>query len=215
MAVLRNDVAVALEQYEGLQQVRGKGTLLQAGVLTSIDRILGLLARTMGDIDQSEVHFESSLLFCRKGFKPELAWTCCDYADTLLQRGNPDARGKAMSLLEESLAISSELGMVPLIKRVRNRLERLDQLAPAEAAYPDGLTQREVEVLRLITQGKSNRDIGEELVITESTVRRHVSNIYDKISVSNRTEAARYALEGGLVSLNEPLFREPDQTANS
>ena len=54
-------------------------------------------------------------------------------------------------------------------------------------------------MLQLITQGKSSRDIGEELVITESTVRRHVSNIYDKISVSNRTEAALYALREGLV----------------
>ncbi len=74
---------------------------------------------------------------------------------------------------------------------------------PAEAGYPDGLTQREVEVLRIITQGKSNREIGDELVIAESTVRRHVSNIYDKIGVSNRTEAARFALAQGLVALEE------------
>ena len=64
------------------------------------------------------------------------------------------------------------------------------------------MTRREVEVLQLITQGKSNRDIGQELVITESTVRRHVSNIYDKIGVSNRTEAARYALREGLALEN-------------
>ncbi len=48
--------------------------------------------------------------FCRKGaYRPELAWTCCDYADTLHQRNEPGDREKAMSLLDESLTISSEL----------------------------------------------------------------------------------------------------------
>ncbi len=47
-----------------------------------------------------------------------LAWTCCDYANTLLQRNGPGDREKAMSLLEESLSISSELGMRPLMERV-------------------------------------------------------------------------------------------------
>ena len=49
--------------------------------------------------------------------RPELAWTCCDYADTLLQRNEPGDREKTMSLLDESLAISSELGMRPLMER--------------------------------------------------------------------------------------------------
>ncbi len=56
---------------------------------------------------------------------PELAWNCCDYADTLLQRNNPDDREKAMSLLDESLAISSELGMRSLMERVLSRWEIL------------------------------------------------------------------------------------------
>ena len=58
-----------------------------------------------------------------------------------------------------------------------------------------------MEVLRLVALGKSNREIGDEMVITEGTVRRHVSNVYQKIGVSNRTEATRYALREGLVSL--------------
>ena len=71
-------------------------------------------------------HFEDALAFCRKaGYRPELAWTCCDYADALLQRNNPGDREKAMSLLDESLAISSELGMRPLMERVLYRLDIL------------------------------------------------------------------------------------------
>ncbi len=66
------------------------------------------------------------MVFCRKAdFRPELAWTCCDYADTLLKRNNPGDREKAMSLLDESLAISTELGMRPLMERVLSRREIL------------------------------------------------------------------------------------------
>ena len=79
----------------------------------------------MGNLDQAIAHFEDGLTICRKGYRPELAWTCCDYADTLLQRNNPGDRGKATALLDESLAISSELGMRPLMERVLSRREIL------------------------------------------------------------------------------------------
>jgi hypothetical protein len=59
------------------------------------------------------------------GYRPELAWTCCDYADTLLQRKEPGDREKAMAMLDESLAISSELGMRPLMERVLSRRDIL------------------------------------------------------------------------------------------
>ncbi len=94
--------------------------------LLSIDRLLGLLAHTMGKLDQAGSHFEDALAFCRKaGYRPELAWTCCDYADMLLQRNGDGDRAKAISLLDESLAISSGLGMRPLMERVLSRREIL------------------------------------------------------------------------------------------
>ena len=66
------------------------------------------------------------MVFCRRaGYRPELAWTCCAYADTQLQRNEPGDREKATALLDESLAISSELGMRPLIERVLSRREIL------------------------------------------------------------------------------------------
>ena len=89
-------------------------------------RLLGLLAQTMSNLDQASEHFEDGLAFCRKaGYRPELAWTCCDYADTLRERGCPGDEEKAMSLLDESLAISSELGMRPLMERVLSRRDIL------------------------------------------------------------------------------------------
>ena len=63
---------------------------------------------------------------------------------------------------------------------------------------PDGLTPREVEVLRLVASGRSNAQIAAELVLSEKTVARHLSNIFTKIDVGSRTAAAAYAYERGL-----------------
>ena len=104
-----------------------------------------------------------------------------------------------MGLLEESLAIATDLGMRPLVERVTERIERVQALPGAAPRYPAGLTEREVEVLRLIAAGKSNREIAEELVISLNTVFRHVSNIFTKIGAANRVEAASYATRHGLV----------------
>ena len=63
---------------------------------------------------------------------------------------------------------------------------------------PDGLTPREVEVLRLIANGRSNQDIADELVISFNTVTNHVKSIFGKTGCANRTEAAAYAIPRGL-----------------
>jgi DNA-binding CsgD family transcriptional regulator len=65
-------------------------------------------------------------------------------------------------------------------------------------AQDHGLSDREVEVLRLIAAGRSNQQIADELVISLNTSRRHVSNIFDKIDVGNRAEATAYAKDHGL-----------------
>ena len=71
-------------------------------------------------------HFAEALGFCRKtGYLPELAWTCCDYADALLERDDAGDREKAMALLDEGLALSRDLGMRPLMERVLSRREIL------------------------------------------------------------------------------------------
>jgi pimeloyl-ACP methyl ester carboxylesterase/DNA-binding CsgD family transcriptional regulator len=68
-----------------------------------------------------------------------------------------------------------------------------------EPVLPDGLSEREVQVLRLLASGKSNREIADWLVLSPHTVARHVSNILDKAGVQNRTEAATYAARLGLL----------------
>ncbi len=199
LAVERCDVAAAEEQYAALKPW---SSTMGPLILLRVDRVLGLLAQTMGNLDQAVGHFEDALAFCRKaGYRPEVAWTCHDYADALLQRNDSGDREKAVSLLDESLTISRELGMRPLMERIQDRLDRLSSIAPKTPVYPNALTQREVEVLRLIALGKSNREIADELTISLNTVLRHVSHIFAKTGAVNRTEAASYAAHQGLVPL--------------
>jgi DNA-binding NarL/FixJ family response regulator len=66
-------------------------------------------------------------------------------------------------------------------------------------AYPDGLTSRQAEILRLVAQGLSDAQIAELLIISPRTVNSHLTSIYGKIGVSSRTAATRYAIERHLV----------------
>ena len=86
-----------------------------------------------------------------------------------------------------------------IAKKVMNELQRASDLPPTE----EPLTEREMDVLRLVAQGLSNQDIAETLVIGEGTVRTHVSNILSKLHLANRTQAALYALREGLAPLNK------------
>jgi NarL family two-component system response regulator LiaR len=90
---------------------------------------------------------------------------------------------------------------------VARKLLRELSKPPGQVPAADTLTGREIEVLRLVAQGQSNREISDLLTISEATVRTHVSNILTKLNLSSRTQAALYALREGLASLNdcEPL----------
>ena len=75
---------------------------------------------------------------------------------------------------------------------------------PAEKPLsPDPLTKREVDVLQVLAKGKSNRNIANELSISETTVRTHVSNILGKLHLASRTEAALYALKEGMAKFED------------
>jgi DNA-binding CsgD family transcriptional regulator len=196
LAAQQGDQSAAEEHYDYF--LRHRGTMIWT--LASADRLLGLLAQTVGDVEQAAANFEDALTFCRKaGYRPELAWTCHDYAEALLHRKGPGDRDKAITLLEEASSISRELGMRPLMERAAALQEQLHAQPVVTPAYPDGLTGREVEVLRLIALGKSNAEIAQELFISPNTVAHHVTNILNKTNTANRTEAATYAGQHGLL----------------
>ena len=95
----------------------------------------------------------------------------------------------ARMLLQEMAAARSPSGSEP----------------PRRAVPPavDPLTERELDVLKLVAHGKSNREIADELVVAEGTVRTHVSNILSKLHLASRTQATLFALREGLASLDD------------
>jgi ATP/maltotriose-dependent transcriptional regulator MalT len=205
LAIQQGDLEAVREQYQALKSAPSMMLLL-----ISTDRVRGLLSAAMGEINQAIAHFEDALAFTRRaGYRPEMAWVGCEYADVLLQQAGPGDGAKARSLLEESLTVAQNLGMLPLTQRIGSCRDRLESQLNDAPPYPDSLTQREVEVLRLLAQGRSNSQISQELVVAEGTTRRHVANIYQKIGVSNRAEATRYALREGLLSLDETPSPDP------
>src|SRR6266511_1145386 len=120
--------------------------------------------------------------------QPEQAVRRFQHAATLAER--------LQARLAEAAATAQALGIHGLGDRAGVLPGEL--AAPAAPAWPAGLTGREVEVLRLIAAGRSNRAIAEALYISPNTVLRHVSNIFAKTGVANRAEAAAYATRQGL-----------------
>jgi DNA-binding NarL/FixJ family response regulator len=95
--------------------------------------------------------------------------------------------------LDAARATFLELGAAPDVAAV----DALSRRGPAAAVGP--LTPREVEIVRLVAAGKSNRAVAGELYLSEKTVERHLSNIFSKLGITSRTAATAYAYEHALV----------------
>jgi DNA-binding CsgD family transcriptional regulator len=161
------------------------------------DRYLGMLATTLGDWERAERHFEAALVLNRRlGARTWLAHTAFEYARMLLARRAGDDRARAAGLLGEAVALADDIGLRALLARVT----RLGPSVTLAAPLPDGLSPREVEILRLVARGLSNRQIGRELVISEHTAANHVRSVLRKTGCANRTEATAYAYRRGLVA---------------
>jgi NarL family two-component system response regulator LiaR len=116
-----------------------------------------------------------------------------------VQRGESSLHPKvARMLLQEMTAPRGEGSAEPPPRPGR----------PAVVSRPavDPLTERELDVLKLVAHGKSNREIADELVVSEGTVRTHVSNILSKLHLASRTQATLFALREGLTSLDDASF---------
>lgn len=166
---------------------------------------LGGLAALLGRWEVAAQHYEEGLaLNARLGIRPFFVRTQVRYAVMLLQHDQNIPH--AQSLLVEAQATSQELAMTYLLEQIAPLLS----LAPSKpiqpypaganpvSANPAGLTQREMEVLRLIATGHSTKAMAAMLVISVPTVERHITHIYEKLSVSSRAEATAYALRQGL-----------------
>ena len=195
------EAARRLEPY-ALLPIMGSLAILCFG---SAARALGLARRTLGDVDGAIAALESAVLQNRRlAHLPMLAITRADLAVTLDRRGGDDDRARADELRGRAIADGETLGLDARVARWRALrggsapLESGKSVSGADAAGA-GLSGREVQVLALVATGMTNREIATDLVISEKTVARHVSNIFTKIGVSSRAAATAYAYEHGLL----------------
>jgi DNA-binding CsgD family transcriptional regulator len=131
---------------------------------------------------------ESSRLWSEVGSPYESARARVLVARALHELGDEDSATTEFAVARRTFA---EMGAAPAAHEVDRLLGR---------ERPGGLTEREVEVLRLVAAGRSNHEIADVLVLSQKTVERHLSNIFTKLDVPSRTAAAAYAHEHRLMS---------------
>jgi DNA-binding CsgD family transcriptional regulator len=158
-------------------------------------RLLGEIETAAGGFAEAKAHLAVALDLagaCDAPFERALALLAI--AGLRLATGES---AEAASLLDEVRRICGPLGAAPTLSRADALSGRSAARQPAEA-YPAGLTTREVDVLRLLAQGRSNREIADALCISVATVKRHVYQILAKLDQPSRTAAALYATGHGL-----------------
>ena len=193
------DAARAAQLYPYLQGHAGTNLVADTPGpnLGAADRVLGNLATVMAQWELAEKHYEAALVHDRKsGAQVWLTHSRYDYAVMLQRRAQPGDADRARALLADALIESTALGMDALTPRIQALAETIAHPPPA---YPCGLSEREVEVLRLLAMGRNNREIGQVLNISPNTVANHVRSILEKTYTANRTEAAAFANREGLL----------------
>lgn len=173
-----------LERYTGLNLVAEPFVAL----FGSADRYIGAFDSLLGQGDPEASLAAALDMDTRMAAPVHVAHTLAAAAAHHRRIGAGDTRARELARQAREIA-------EPL--RLRRVLRTLGR--PATASRPAGLTDREVEVLVLISAGLGNREIGRRLFITENTAANHVRNILTKTGTGNRTQAARYATDHGLL----------------
>jgi DNA-binding CsgD family transcriptional regulator len=185
----------------GIEEAQGKGIVFTLGWVFSLARLLGVVATLGGRNEEAEGYFQEAIAQAGKaGAKLEMARACLDYAALIAPSAT--RRDEGRELLERARFVFSDLGMATLTALADRTAEALEAAPSAAKAtpFPDRLSEREVEVLRLVARGHTNQQIADELILSHKTVARHMSNIFDKIDVDNRAAATAYAFEKRLMA---------------
>ncbi|MDP6452801.1 MAG: hypothetical protein QF898_05785, partial [SAR202 cluster bacterium] len=123
IAVAESDIESVRRCYTALTPHSG---ILVWFAFICVDRVLGILASALGEFETADGHFADSVAFCRKaGYRPELSWSLRDYAEMLLERDEPGDQQRATQLLDESLQVSTDLGMRPLMEKALSKRDIL------------------------------------------------------------------------------------------
>jgi DNA-binding CsgD family transcriptional regulator len=192
---LTGDTDMAADLYTELTPHAGGIVTIGHGVACygSADRYLGIVAAMCGEREVACAHLETALAVDRgMGAWTWLAHTQYHLGRLLLADRDGD-RVRGRELMQAADVLADRIGMPVLLGRIRAQGG-----LPARRPPPDGLSPRELQILRLVAQGMSNREIGTELVVSEHTAANHVRSILRKTGCANRTEAASYAYQRGL-----------------
>jgi DNA-binding CsgD family transcriptional regulator len=171
------------------------------GLLGSHSHAIARMASLLGDGADAERRFARARTELEAGdWRPARTLVDYDEAIALLGRRSYD-RPRVEMLLSAALTAFRSLGMEGWARRATEQIELLSPAGrsdPCADDHPGGLTRREVDVLRLIAAGNTNKEIAASLYLSVPTVQRHAANIYSKIGTRNRAEATAYALRHGL-----------------
>jgi len=166
-----------------------------------VDRILAAIAALRGEWPAADTHLAAAEAIAqREGLRPEMGRILVAQADLALAQGGSGSAARARSLLGRALSLFQELNLAGEVSHVRQRLRSLPRQpgAPTRPPLPAGLSPREAEVLRLVAAGKSNRQIAQELALSENTVAKHLTSIFNKTVTDNRATATAFAIRHGL-----------------
>jgi DNA-binding CsgD family transcriptional regulator/tetratricopeptide (TPR) repeat protein len=179
-------------EYAGLNLVTGQFV----AVFGSADRELGRLESLLG-LSTAEERFESALEMDRRmGAVVHQVETLAAWGDHAARHGGVTGVRRASKLRDEAQALAHPIGY----RRASGPASRTASRNGRAIRGGDGLTDRELDVLHAVAQGLSNREIGERLFISQNTAANHVRSILMKLGASNRTTAAMYAAEQGLLT---------------
>ena len=197
--VLLRHAPLAEGQYEPLREVFQRGLLFTLPWVALLPRLLGAISILREQWSEAESYLEQAAEVAQSTQAlPELALTHLELADLRSNLPGEASRSESQSHLEEARRLLSELGMVVWGRRVAAIEERLARPL-ARRRWPDGLTETEVTLLRLVAEGRSNQEIAQELSLSERTLQRRLSRLYKKITVGSRPAAITYAFRTGLI----------------
>jgi DNA-binding CsgD family transcriptional regulator len=190
------DAERAVTLYELLQPYAGQTANHPTAVCFGAAELsLAMLACTANWPDRAIEHFDHAISLNRTMRAwPWLARTLFRHGAFLVARQTDAERRVGLQQLREAEHLARRIGMTRLIEDI----DALLHGSGDRVRYPDDLTAREVEVLRLLAIGRTNKDVSLVLSISLNTVATHVRNILNKTQCANRTEAAAYAIRHGL-----------------
>jgi DNA-binding CsgD family transcriptional regulator len=166
-----------------------------------VDRVLGEMEILLEAWPQAHAHLSAAEEMARReGLVPEVAYALMAQGKLALAHGGRGSVAQARTVFEQAHALFRQIGMSGEAQALQARLEHLPKKAPTRhvRSLPAGLSAREVEVLRLVAAGRSNRQIAQALVLSEKTVINHLTSIFNKTCTENRAAATAFAIRHGL-----------------